>query len=93
MHFRWYYKFLEVKRVLVLRPHVQKFQEDQEGFDDSLCFDEDDWKNLTIYFNSLKTLADNSDMLEGQNYPTASSVIPFIDQVGIHILWHDGGWE
>ena len=81
MHFRWYYKFLEVQRVLVLRPHIEKFQDDQEGLDVSLCFDEDDWQNLKIYFNSLKTLSDNSNILEGQNYPTASSVIPFIDQV------------
>ena len=81
MHFRWYYKFLEVQRVLVLRPHIEKFQDDQEGLDVSLWFDEDDWQNLKIYFNSLKTLSDNSNILEGQNYPTASSVIPFIDQV------------
>ena len=81
MNFRWYYKFLEVQRVLVLRPHIEKFQDDQEGLDVSLCFDEDDWQNLKIYFNSLKTLSDNSNILEGQNYPTASSVIPFIDQV------------
>ena len=81
MHFRWYYKFLEVQRVLVLRPHIEKFQDDQVGLDVSLCFDEDDWQNLKIYFNTLKLLSDNSDILEGQNYPTASSVIPFIDQV------------
>ena len=81
MHFRWYYKFLEVQRVLVLRPHIEKFQDDQVGLDVSLCFDEDDWQNLKIYFTSLKTLSDNSNILEGQNYSTASSVIPFIDQV------------
>lgn len=92
MRFRWYYKFLEAQRVLVLRVHVQKFQ-DEQGFDDSLALDEDDWNNLTIYFNSLKSMAENSDMLEGQNYPCASSVIPFIDQVGINILWNDGGRE
>ena len=81
MHFRWYYKFLEVQRVLVLRPHIEKFQDDQVDLDVSLCFDEDDWQNLKIYCNTLKFLSDNSNILEGQNYPTASSVIPFIDQV------------
>ena len=81
MHFRWYYRFLEVQRVLVLRPHIEKFQDDQVDLDVSLCFDEDDWQNLKIYCNTLKFLSDNSNILEGQNYPTASSVIPFIDQV------------
>ena len=70
---------------MLLKPHVQKFQEEHEGVDASMVLDEDDWRCLSIYYNSLKTLADNSDMLEGQNYPTASSVIPFLDQVSFCI--------
>ena len=78
--------------MLLLKSHVIKFQDKNEGVDASLQLDEDDWRGLSIYYNSLKSLADNSDMLEGQNYPTASSVIPFLDQVCFVFshAWGDG---
>jgi hypothetical protein len=67
--------------MLLLKVHVEKFQDDYEGMPVDLVLDPDDWHNLSIYVTSLKTLSDASDLLEGQNYPTASSVIPFLDQV------------
>jgi hypothetical protein len=78
---RWYFKYTELSRVLLLRPHIETFQDNYADFQDELRLEEDDWKNLKIYVTSIKTLADSSDLLEGDTYPTATSVIPFLDQV------------
>ena len=77
---------MEAYRVLLLRPHVERFQVDYEGIPEELLLVPEDWHNLSIYITTLKTLVDASDMLEGERYPTASSVIPFLDQVGSSFL-------
>ena len=78
---RWYFKYLEMKRILELKVHVEKFQEEYENINESIVLSSEDWHNLLIYVNSLQTLSNASNLLEGQTYPTASCVIPFLDQV------------
>ena len=66
--------------MLLLRTHVERCQLDNDVPLDTIM-DEFDWRNLEIYVASLQTLSDASDLLEGESYNTASSVIPFLDQV------------
>jgi hypothetical protein len=67
--------------VLLLRPHVERFQEEYEGISEDSILQPEDWHNLSIYVTTIQTLSDASDLLEGETYPTASSVIPYLDQV------------
>ena len=77
---RWYYKYAEAERALILKEPINLFLDDYEG--DALeQFQPDDWKLITIYHNSLKTLVKAANILEGELYPTASSVIPYLDSV------------
>ena len=70
-----------MERVLLLKPHVITFQENYDGgVVDNVLLDED-FRNISIYVSSLKTVSAASDLLEGETYPTAPSVIPFLDQV------------
>ena len=78
---RWYYRFLEIERLILMQHHVEKFQEEYENMPNHCRIDLTDWENLKIYVTSLKSLSDASTVMEGQKYPTASSVIPFLDQV------------
>ena len=48
---------------------------------DAVILTDRDWDNIVIYVSSLKTLSDASKILEGQKYPTALSVIPYLDQI------------
>ena len=77
---RWYFKFREAERLLLLRVHVERFQEMNEDPEDE-PLGEDDWHNIKIYVNSIQTLSHASDLLEGETYPTASNVIPYLDTV------------
>ena len=77
---RWYFKFRESERLLLLRNHVERFQEMNED-PEVEPLDEDDWHNIKIYVNSIQTLSHASDLLEGETYPTASNVIPYLDTV------------
>ena len=81
---RWYHKYQEVERLLLLKAHVERFQLDDD-FPYELFLDEDDWKNLSIYVTAVKVISDASDVLEGRDYPTGSSVIPFLDQIYAHL--------
>ena len=81
---RWYFKLEEVKRVLLQRAHVVNFQETYDDYPERLVLDAEDFLNLAIYVNSLQTLSDASTLFEGESYPTATSVIPFLDQVPVN---------
>ena len=41
---RWYYKYQEAERLLLLKVHVEKLQQD-EDFPYDLVMEEDDWNN------------------------------------------------
>jgi hypothetical protein len=81
MFFRWYFELQEMKRLVVLQVSVERFQEEYPGVKRDEILDEEDWKNIRVYVASLQTLSNASDLLEGDTYPTASSVIPYLDQV------------
>ena len=82
---RWYFKFLEAERVLLLRPHVERFQDVYEDMPGELVLDKEDWHNVAIYVRSVKTLSDASTLFEGESYPSASLVIPYLDQVMVDL--------
>jgi hypothetical protein len=75
---RWYFELKEVERVLLLRAHIETYQTDIEEVDE---INDRDWNNMKIYVHTLESLSSASDILEGETYPTASSVIPFLDHV------------
>ena len=43
--------------------------------------EDEDWKTISTYVTAVKIISDASDVLEGRDYPTGSSVIPFLDQI------------
>jgi len=78
---RWFFKYTEVHRALLLREHIDTFF---DTFDIPATLDkieEDDWQLLLVYENALKRVVDSAKLLEGELYPTASSVIPFLDTI------------
>ena len=72
---------MEIERLILLRPHVERFMDEYQKMPEHCILDSEDWENLNIYVTSLKTLANASSVMEGQKYPTASTVIPYLDQV------------
>ena len=45
---RWYFWYMEVYRMLVLMPHVERFQAEYEGLDEALVLEPKDWHNLEM---------------------------------------------
>ena len=43
--------------------------------------EEEDWEMLKIYIDAIDPIVKASRLLGGEKYPTASSVIPFLDEV------------
>ena len=77
---RWFFKYAETKRALVLKEYIDVFLDNYEG--EALeVIDENDWTLILTYENALRTLVEAAKVLEGELYPTASSVIPFLDTV------------
>ena len=77
---RWFYKYSEAERALILKEHIDSYFDNYEGTALE-AFDDEDWKLILVYENSLRTLVQAGRVLEGELYPTASSVIPFLDTV------------
>ena len=77
---RWFYKYSEAHRALILRDNIDAYFNQYDG-DTIDPIDEDDWKLILAYENSLRTLVQAGKVLEGELFPTASSVIPFLDTV------------
>ena len=77
---RWFYKYSESERALILREHIDSYFDNYEG-NTLEAIDDEDWKLILVYENSLRTLVQAGRVLEGELYPTASSVIPFLDTV------------
>ena len=64
--------------------YLMKFQDEYNLPANYQYLDDDDLKNLRIYLKCMNPVVQASKLFEGDQYPTASSVIPFIDQV---IFW------
>jgi len=68
---RWFFKYAETKRALVLKEYIDVFLDNYEG-DVLEVIDENDWTLILTYENALRTLVDAAKLLEGELYPTAS---------------------
>lgn len=78
---RWFFKYSEVRRALELKDTVDSFFDCYEEIATISRIENDDWNNLLVYENSLRLVVEASKHLEGELYPTASSVIPFLDTI------------
>ena len=74
---------MESERALTLKVHIKRLQDEYDDMKEDLILSTEDWHNIALYVRSVKTLADASRILEGRDFPTASSVIPFLDQVNL----------
>ena len=83
MCIRWFFKWLETHRVVLLWEYVMKFQEDYDLPDSFDYLDDDDKEDLETYLACMNTVVEASKLFEGDQYPTASSIIPFLDQVNL----------
>ena len=79
----WFFKWLETHRVVLLWEYVMKFQEDYDLPDSFDYLDDDDKEDLETYLACMNTVVEASKLFEGDQYPTASYVIPFLDQVNL----------
>ena len=80
---RFFTKFFEVDRFVELQIPITTFIEEYE-FPERLAageFSEEDFELLETYRNSLQMVVKSSEILEGEKFVTASSVIPFLDSI------------
>ena len=79
---RFFTKHFEVDRFLELHEAIELFFESQHNFPDN-CYplDDDEWRSLEVYKDSLSIIVKASEILEGRDYVTSSSVIPFLDAI------------
>ena len=82
---RWFFKYAEVNRALLLKEHIDVFFDSFDVPETLDMIDEDDWELLLIYENALKDVVEAAKVLEGELYPTASSVIPFLDMIFMNL--------
>ena len=68
-----------------LKDSINQFFEEYETPENLSRFTEDDWHMLLVYENAMRSVVDASKVLEGELYPTASSVIPFLDAVRLDL--------
>ena len=66
---------------LILKDHINTYFEEFETPDTLDPIEEYDWKMIEVYENAMRSLVQAAKMFEGELYPTASSVIPFLDAV------------
>ena len=78
---KWFFKYAEVHQALLLKDTINDFFQDVEVPPTVDQFNESDWELLLVYENSMKSIVEAAKVLEGELYPTASSVIPFLDTV------------
>ena len=75
---RWFFKYSEAHRALLLKDHINTFFEEFETPDTLDPIEEYDWEMIVVYENAMRILVEAGKMFEGELYPTASSVIPFL---------------
>lgn len=70
---------------MTLRSAVETWQEEYPIPDTLGLIDDDDWKSLKVYVVAVEPFVKASRLLGGENYPTASSVIPFLDEIATNL--------
>ena len=78
---RWFFKASETHRVLELKEPIEVFFDEYDVPLHLRRLQDDDWHMLLVYDNAMQAIVDSSKVLEGEMYPTASSVIPFLDNI------------
>ena len=76
---RWFFKYVETQRALLLKDHIDVFF---DTYDIPLTLEkieDEDWHLILVYENAMKNISEAAGVLEGELYPTASCVIPFLD--------------
>ena len=87
---RFFTKYFEVKRFLELIHPINNFIEEFSP-DVVETFSQEEIGLLEIYSNALKLIVKSSEILEGEKYVTASSVIPFLDGIYEDLMKMDSG--
>ena len=78
---RWFHKAAEAHRALELKEVIDVFF-DEYNIPESLHkLEENDWNMLLIYDQAMEVIVEAAKILEGELYPTASSVVPFLDNI------------
>ena len=79
---RFFTKYYEVERFCELKEAVDIFCSDYERLPEKVkTLEFFEWDSLKVYRDSMELIVKASVMLEGRDYPTASSVIPFLDTI------------
>ena len=78
---RWFFKASETHRILELKEPIEIFFDKYNVPDYLERLEGEDWHMLLVYDNAMQVIVESSKILEGEMYPTASSVIPFLDNI------------
>ena len=78
---RWFFKYSEVHRALLLKEHITEFFFTYDIPTTLEILDDDDWGLVLVYENALKEVVEAAKLLEGEKYPSASSVIHFLETI------------
>ena len=74
---RWFYKATEIKSLVEKKVAVNVYVDEQEMEEESLS--ESDWANLEEYTKTVDPFKEAVQLMGGENYPTASRVIPVLE--------------
>ena len=79
---RFFTKYYEVERFCELKEAIEMFCNDYEQLPEKIKpLEFFEWESLKVYRDSMELIVKASVMLEGRDYPTASSAIPFLDTI------------
>ena len=76
-----FHKVAESRRLVRLKDSVQNFFIDYNLPDHVEELEELDFEHLAIYVDAMNKVVEAGTFLEGVNYHTSSSVIPYIDLI------------
>ena len=79
---RFFTKFFEVERFVELREAIELFCSTYDRLPIYIkALESYEWDTLKVYRDSMELIVKAATILEGRDYPTASSVIPFLDTI------------
>ena len=79
---RFFTKFFEVERFVELREAIELFCSSYDRLPIYIeALESYEWDTLKVYRDSMELIVKAATILEGRDYPTASSVIPFLDTI------------
>ena len=64
-----------------LKEPIEAFFEEYDIPDHLAPLSDEDWGLLSIYDKAMQVIVESGKILEGELYPTSSSVIPFLDNI------------